>query len=63
MFREHVIARRGSQWLVKINEVEGRILDLTRRMYYPPEPVSTILAHGYWEPATADLAALKKQIP
>lgn len=52
-----IVAKRPGQWLVRTSETGGYILD--RRGAHPPELLSTILAHGYWEPSRDDLASVQ----
>lgn len=45
-----VIAQQGSgRYLLKVENQQGRILDLNENMLYPPVFIHSILARGYWE--------------
>ena len=60
-----MVAMRPGQYLLidtdadeESDDLEGRVLDTEQGRLFPPEPVVTIIAHGYWEDAADDQALL-----
>ena len=60
-----VAQRSDTVYLVQISATKARVLSLDTGIFYPPAPLQSILARGYWEPYTASadtLAALIEQV-
>jgi hypothetical protein len=54
-----VIARQGkARWLIDAGGEQGRILDSVEAKVYPPQWIASIVARGYWEPATMSQSEL-----
>lgn len=51
-----VIAQRGSSYLLRVGEREGRVFDLRHGRLYGVVALDSILARGYWEDFVGDPA-------
>jgi hypothetical protein len=46
---DHGAWKRGTFWLVPVNDTTGVIIDTRTERVFPPIPLVTALARGYWE--------------
>jgi hypothetical protein len=49
-----IIAQRGTFLLLRHDADYGRVFDLRTERLFPPTPVVSVLARGYWEPFLGD---------
>jgi len=49
-----IIAQRGTFLLLRHDADRGRVLDMRTERLFPPTPLVSVLARGYWEPFDGD---------
>jgi len=48
--KSKIISKRGKDtYLVQVSKTKSRILDMYRKIYFPPFHTQSIFARGYWE--------------